>query len=58
VTRIRDRIAPNDFQALIAAVQSMDDKRIEDETVRIARAIKRTPSTSRKPATPRKEHSR
>ena len=47
MTRIRDRIAPNDFQALIAAVQSMDDKRIEDETARIARAVLASKPTRR-----------
>ena len=50
MTRIRDRIPSNDFQRLIEAVQSMDDKRIEDETARIARRVISTTTTRRKPA--------
>jgi hypothetical protein len=37
--KVRDHIPQNDFQRLIQAVQSADEKRIEDETCRIARAV-------------------
>jgi hypothetical protein len=39
---------PNDWQRLIAAVQAADEKRIEDEAVRVVRA--RLKSKSRHPA--------
>jgi hypothetical protein len=48
VTRIRDKIEPNAFQQLIAAVQSSDERRIEQETERIARAVLKSTTTCRK----------
>jgi hypothetical protein len=49
VTRVRDSIPLNDFQLLIAAVQSADDAKIESAVVAIAGAVKSTtkPSTRR-----------
>jgi hypothetical protein len=55
-TRIRDKIESNAFQQLIAAVQSADEKRIEDETVRIARAVFK--SKPFEPITPRRSAAR
>ena len=55
MTRIRDRIEPNAFQRLIEAIQQGSERELEAAVTAIAKAVKRNPSTSRKPATPRKE---
>jgi hypothetical protein len=55
LTRTRDKIEPNAFQRLVAAISSDDTIRVEQEAERIARAVlKSKPSAQRrKPATVR-----
>ena len=50
MTRISDRIEPNEFQRLVAAIQEGSEREIERAVQAIAKAVKRNPPTSRKPA--------
>jgi hypothetical protein len=50
MTRIRDRVPPNDFQRLIAAISRVAEPEIERVVETIGRAVKPKPTTRRKPA--------
>jgi hypothetical protein len=48
--KVTDRIPANDFQRLIAAIQQGSERELESAIRAIAKAVKRNPPTSRKPA--------
>jgi hypothetical protein len=55
VTRIRDKIEPNDFQLLVAAINQVDEPAIERAVEKIARTVQSTKPQPIRRATHRKD---